>query len=310
MEIGFHIPDFVTPFRVNNILLDMVKAHPEYFHDGLKISSVFGAFPGSVWNGGRYFGGSSDIRVIKDTIKVFNDKNIPLRFTFTNPMLKKEHLGDSYCNQILRAAAGGFNEVIVMSPLLEEYIRTNYPDFPVTSSTCKQIENMDSVKDELRKGYKYVVLDYNWNNRFEELERIDPADREKCEILINPCCTAHCPRRGDHYKYIGEGQIRAWEHERNPMNKQPYKFKEWDCQFMEGDIYDITDRGNFISAETVIGKYSQMGFRHFKIEGRHAPDVYILEAYIYYMVKPEYKAKVRLEMLSLLTEGIRYFTRH
>ena len=129
MEFGFHIPDFGPHFRLNNILTSMVAVHPEYFHDGLKISSVFGTFPGMVWNGGRYLGGSAEMRSIQDIIQLFNEKNIPIRFTFTNPLIKKEHLGDSYCNQILRAAAGGFNEVIVFSPLLEEYIRENYPDY-------------------------------------------------------------------------------------------------------------------------------------------------------------------------------------
>ena len=51
MEIGFHIPDFGAHFRLNNILISAIKAHPEYFHDGLAIKSVFGTFPGTVWNG-------------------------------------------------------------------------------------------------------------------------------------------------------------------------------------------------------------------------------------------------------------------
>ena len=310
MEIGFHIPDFYTHFRLNNILIDTVNSNPEYFHDGLKISSVFGAFPGSVWNGGRFFGGYSKPQTIDAVIKTFNDKGIPLRFTFTNPMLEKEHLEDSYCNQILRAADNGFNEAIVMSPLLEDYIRENYPQYPLTSSTCKQIESVDSLKEELKKDYKYVVLDYNLNNQFEELEKIDPADRERCEILVNAVCIAHCPRRGEHYRYIGKGQIEEWEYNKAHMNGQPFQFKEWDCQYRGGSIYDIPERGNFISAEEIIEKYAPMGFKHFKLEGRHAQDINLLETYIYYMVKPEYRNMVRLSMLEQLTEGIAHFDRH
>lgn len=307
MEFGFHIPDFGAHFRLNLTLVNTLETHPEYFHDGLKISSLFGTFPGSVWNGGRYLGGSAEMRSINDIIRVFNEKDIPLRFTFTNPLLKKEHLGDSYCNQIMRAANNGLNEVIVMSPILEEYIRTNYPDYPVTSSTCKQIEDMDGVLEELKKDYKYVVLDYNWNNKFEELEKIDPADRERCEILVNPCCIANCPRRGEHYRYIGEEHIKAWEHSKNMLNKQPYKYNDFECPYINGSIYDITDRGNFVSVQTIIEKYVPMGFKNFKIEGRTTPDINLLETYIYYMVKPEYQDKLRLNMLSILTEGIEHF---
>ena len=50
-----------------------------------------------------------------------------------------------------------------------------------------------------------------------------------------------------------------------------------------------------------------MGFENFKIEGRSVPDVNILENYIYYMVKPEFRDKVRLEILLMLTREFRYF---
>lgn len=305
MEIGFHIPDFTMHLRLNHILVEMVLRHPNYFHDGLKISSLFGTFPGSVWNGGRYLGGTAEMRNIHDILKLFNDRGIPLRFTFTNPLITKEHLGDSYCNQIMRAANNGLNEVIVVSPILEEYIRKNYPDFPVTSSTCKQIEDIDGVKAELAKDYKYVVLDYNWNNKFDELEKIGSADRERCEILVNACCEPHCPRRGEHYRQIGEEQIKNWEHSKNLLNKQMYQYDNFVCPFMNRRIYDITELETHISPQAILEKYIPMGFKHFKIEGRTSNDINLLETYIYYMVKPEHQAVVRLEMLEYLTEAVR-----
>ena len=71
-------------------------------------------------------------KVVKDFVKgvtnYFNSKGIPLRFTFTNPMLEKKHLSDKFCNAIMHYADNGMNEVIVASPLLEEYIRKNYPN--------------------------------------------------------------------------------------------------------------------------------------------------------------------------------------
>lgn len=307
MEIGFHIPDFCSHFRLNNILLQTIEKKPEYFHDGLKIKSVFGAFPGSVWNGGRYLGGAAEMQSIKGVIKLFNDKGIPLRFTFTNPLIKKEHLGDSYCNQILRAANNGLNEVIVMSPVLEDYIRENFPQYPITSSTCKQIEDMDGVNAELKKDYKYVVLDYNHNNKFDALEKIAPEDRDRCEILVNACCDPRCKRRGEHYRQIGEQQIKGWEHSKNPLNKKPFEYEDFECPCMKKGIYDITELETFISPEDIINKYVPMGFRHFKIEGRTFTDINLLETYVFYMVKPEYRDRARFEMLNKLTRKIKYF---
>ena len=308
MEIGFHIPDFRMHFRLNNILISAVQHHPEYFIDGLKIKSIFGAFPGSVWNGGRYAGGTTDIKVVQGVIKMYNDIGIPLRFTFTNPLITKEHLGDSFCNQVLRAGDGGFNEVIVMSPILEDYIREHYPKYPITSSTCKQIESMDGVKDELKKDYKYVVLDYNWNNKYEELEKIDPADRERCEILVNACCEAHCPRRGEHYRQIGQSHIEAWERQKDPL-KPPYKYTEFPCPYTRRSIYNVKKLENYVSPTDVIGKYSAMGFSNFKIEGRTTADINLLETYVHYMAKPEVHDEARFMMLNQLTKSIPFFTK-
>lgn len=307
MEINFHIPDFGSNFRVNMILINTIKSHPEYFHEGIKIASVFGTFPGSVWNGGRYLGGTAEDMLIKELIKVFNDSGIPLRFTFTNPLITKEHLGDGYCNKILRYANNGFNEVIVFSPVLEEYIRENYPKFPITSSTCKQIEDMDSVIDELKKDYKYVVLDYNWNNRFDELEKIPPEYRGKCEILVNACCEPHCKRRGEHYRCIGEQQIKAWEYGKNMLNKKRYEPEAFECKHMQRGVYDIMELETVVSPEDMINKYVPMGFKHFKIEGRTAEDIKLLETYVLYMTKPEQRDRARYEMLTRLTKNVKHF---
>ncbi len=308
MEINFHIPDFTNHLHLNTILINSIKKYPEYFHDGLKIASVFGCFGGCVWNGGRYLGGVMDMRFINGITEALNEKGIPLRFTFTNPLIEKKHLGDSYCNQILRAANNGFNEVIVMSPLLEEYIRENYPKYKITSSTCKQIENMDSVNEELAKDYKYVVLDYNFNNQFDMLEQISEKDRQRCEILVNAICSPHCKRRGEHYRSIGRDQIMEWEHNRDMLSKKPFEPTDFPCEAMNRSLYDTVELSTHVSPQAIFDKYLPMGFNSFKIEGRTTPDINLLETYVYYMVKPEYQDKIRLDLLITLTgEEHRYF---
>ncbi len=308
MELHFHIPDFTFHFRLNAILVNSIRDCPQYFHDGLKISSVFGNFLGTVWNGGRLLTGSTDPNTIKNTVKYFNDRDIPLRFTFTNPLIDKNHLGDQQGNQILRAANNGFNEVIVMSPELEGYIRENYPKYPITSSTCKQIESIDGVLEELKKDYKYVVLDYNLNNKFDLLEQIPVEERGRCEILINACCVPKCPRRGEHYCTIGQQQIKEWEYKKNLLNKKPFVPDDvFECDSTNRTIYDITKFSTYVSPEDIFEKYLPMGFNQFKIEGRCTPDLEVLETYIHYMAKPEYKDILRLKMLHVLT-GKKFFT--
>lgn len=307
MEINFHIPDFTNHIYLNTILINSISKYPEYFHDGLKIASIFGNFGSCVWNGGRYLGGLLDDKFITSTAEAINSKNIPLRFTHTNPMLEKKHLGDPVCNHIMRLCNNGFNEVIVFSPLLEEYIRENYPDYPITSSTCKQIENIDGVKEELKKDYKYVVLDYNFNNRFDQLEQIDEKDRSRCELLVNACCTPKCKRRGEHYRSIGLDQIAEWEYRKNMLAKKPFEAKGFSCEFMNLGPYEISSHETYISPRDIIEKYVPMGFVNFKIEGRTIPDILLLEYYVIYMVKPEYQNKIRLDFLKTLTSKHKYF---
>ncbi|MBP5580382.1 MAG: hypothetical protein J6X85_01070, partial [Ruminococcus sp.] len=55
-----------------------------------------------------------------------------------------------------------------------------------------------------------------------------------------------------------------------------------------------------ISAEDVYGKYTDMGYSNFKIEGRMIHAVDILESYMYYLIRPEHRDRVRLRALKEL----------
>lgn len=308
MDICFHIPDFVRHCKLNLLLLSMMNEKPHYFREGVKIASVYGMFPPSVWNGGRAVFGAADEESISGVIKAFNSRGVPLRFTLTNPMLEKKHLGDPFSNKVMRMADNGLNEAIVFSPMLEEYIRKNYPGYKITSSTCKEIRNAEELNAELEKDYHYVVLDYNWNNNFEFLKGL--RHKEKCELLINACCTPNCKRRGEHYRTIGKQQIRYMDYVNTPPAMRPKSLDlgEFSCPSQQLHIYDITSLPTHISPEMIYEKYAPMGFNQFKIEGRTIPDIALAENYIYYMIRPEYKDTARLELLLALTQKIKHFT--
>lgn len=305
MSIKYHIPDFLRHFKLNMILADYMRKYPDRFYDDVKIGSVYGTFPTSLWNGGRYFEGKTDDRVIAAVIQQFNARGIPLRFTFTNPLLKKEHLSDEFCNKVLKMADNGMNEVIVFSPLLEEYIRKHYPRYKLTSSTCKQITDENELKAELEKDYSLVVLDYNHNNNFELLERL--PHKEKLELLINACCTPNCPRRAEHYRSIGEAHIKYAEFRKKHPNA-PFKGDDFYCEQMKRHLYDTVQYSTHITPESIYNRYVPMGYENFKIEGRSVPDINVLENYVYYMAKPEHRDRVRLEMMFMLLGKQKYFT--
>ncbi|HEZ7987377.1 MAG TPA: hypothetical protein RWO09_10665 [Ruminococcus sp.] len=300
MSIKFHLPDFAVHYFFNRVFIEVFKNCPEYFHDDLEIASFYGTFPQSLWNGGRSIPGTCDRAFVRTVVREFDELQIPLRFTFTNPMIKKEHLNDDFCNYVLKTAQNGINGVIVVSPILEDYIRTKYPKYKVTSSTCKRITDINDLNNETNKNYDIVVLDYDFNNKFDLLEKIQ--NKEKCEILVNACCRPNCPNRVAHYREIGNTQIAYCEHlkknKKQPFNTEDYglyKGREdiLECPYMEYDAIDVRKHSTHITPEAIFNKYLPMGFNQFKIEGRTASIFNLTEYYLYYMAKPEYRDKAR-----------------
>ena len=304
MEVKFHLPGLRRNYPLNVLFAGLLKGHPEFFREGVKIGSCFGEFPTSLWNGGRNSRGDQCGReYVNVVIKTLNDWGIPVRFTYTNMLLEKNDLFDPYCNFCMKAAHNGMNGVILVSPLLEEYVRKNYPKMKLTSSTCKQIQGVDGVNAELDKGYDMVVLDYNMNNKFDELEKI--KDKERCEILINAACEPNCPRRGAHYRHISENQKNIVKNMRLPASLQ-VELKPWECKYACGaqqNVHTIREFSTYVSPEDIWEKYVPMGFTNFKIEGRTDDIFVVLEAYCHYMIKPEYQGQVRVMMLRNMEDA-------
>ncbi|MCQ2416979.1 MAG: hypothetical protein MJ071_04100 [Oscillospiraceae bacterium] len=308
MKARFHLPDFAGHFKFNLVFTELLAKHPEFFREGVEIASVYGAFPPALWNGGRIQTGNCDPRFIKGVLKAFNDRGIPLRFTFTNPILEEKHLEDAFCNAVMRYADNGLNEVIVASPLLEEYIRKQYPRFKITSSTCKRIINRDELYSEVEKDYHIVVIDYDLNHDFETLRRI--TDKKKCELLVNAVCNPSCPTRSEHYRVIGRQQMIVAQHmKKNPnapidMEKvqrdYPGILRFDDCPCTGRNLFDIKGLKNHITPEEIWNQYIPMGFEQFKIEGRTSEILNLTEHYMYYMVQPEYRDEARFTFLKWL----------
>lgn len=279
--------------------LNLQKQYPDYFRDGVKVVSFFGSFPFSLWNGGRLIvNDQCDAEFVKRVVSSINGKGIPVRYTFTNPLIKEEDLDDAFCNYCMKVADNGMNEVLVFSPLLEEYIREKYPSFKIDSSTCKELRDVEQLNAELEKDYRYVVLDYNMNNNWDLLENIH--HKEKIEVLVNALCIPNCPRRGDHYKNIAINQKIMEQNKKLPKERQK-KIVPWTCEYGDRNcIHTIQDYSTYVSPEMIWEKYVPMGINNFKIEGRTANIFSLVETYAHYMIKPEHQGEVRVLMLKNL----------
>ena len=143
-KIKFHLPGLSYNFPLNMLLVDLLKTKPEFFHEGVEIGSFFGEFPTSLWNGGRFaYGVQCPEEMVRYAVKTINDLGIPVRYTYTNPIIFEEDLADPYCNFCMQVGDNGMNEVMILSPILEKYIREKYPSYKHNSSTCKEIKDID-----------------------------------------------------------------------------------------------------------------------------------------------------------------------
>ena len=52
-KVRFHLPGVRYNFPLNMFWISLLKTQPEFFREGVEIASVFGAFPISLWNGGK-----------------------------------------------------------------------------------------------------------------------------------------------------------------------------------------------------------------------------------------------------------------
>jgi len=299
LPVRFHLPGLRYNYPLNMFWVNMLKQYPEYFREGIEIGSFFGCFPMSLWNGGRLIAHDQcDAAFVKSVVKNINALGIPVRYTFNNTLIDKSELEDPFCNFCMDVANNGMNEVMIYSPVLEEYLREKYPNFKYNSSTCKEIKDIDTLNKEIEKDYQYVVLDYNLNNRWDLVDGVE--HKEKLEVLVNTLCVPNCKRRGDHYKNIAKNQRIILKNRQLPKDKQ-IPIEPWYCEYGDHNcIHTIQEYPTFISVEQIYNDYLPRGINNFKIEGRTAYLFSLIDTYCYYMIKPEYVGQARLLLIKNL----------
>lgn len=287
-SVYWHLPGFCKFFQLNQMICSYMKNRPEMFRDGYRIGSVYGTFPGAIWNGGRAVFGIAAKAQIEQILRVFNDMDVPVRFTWTNSLIEEKHVNDTYCNLIMKLADNGKNQVLVNTRVLEDYIREHYPNFDYISSTTKRITNLDEIRSELEKGYRLVVLDYDLNHNEEVLKALEP-EASRIEILVDEICYPNCPLRKNHYRDESKAQL---EYDTNGVFRCPNtKTKPSFAESMK--------RPAFIGNDS-IDSYIKRGYRNFKLVGRGLPQEMVLDSYMYYLVKDRYRDELKAKLIKAL----------
>ncbi len=281
----FHLPGLFEFYELYKIFLPLFFEHREYFYPWCDIGSVYGAPAACVWGGGRIGFGENNANEVAALMREYG---ISSRLTFSNDLLRAEHLSDRQCNALCKRFeknGKAENGIIICSDLLLSHIRRNYPDFYFVSSTTKVITEPALLTDELnRQEFRYVVPDFRLNKQFEYFGNLSQELKNKVEFLCNECCYIGCTARKACYENVSRkalGEECADHICSSPHAREGYVFS----RAMQSPA--------FIGTEDIQNVYLPMGFSEFKIEGRSLGSAMILEFLLYYMTKPEYRLQVR-----------------
>ena len=286
--VYYHLPGLFEFYELYRVFLPLFQEHREYFYEGCDIGSIYGAPADCLWGGGRV--GSGDGEPWK-VLGLMREYGISARLTFSNSLLRREHLSDGKCNALCRLFAedaGPRNGVIVHSELLLHFLQETYPSLYFVSSTTKVLTDFQQLQQELaREDFLYVVPDFRLNKAFEPLNRLPVEQKNKVEFLCNECCWFGCEDRKACYEAVSRKNLGEPGPEHRcaaPDAQNGYRFSK-----------AMTNPG-FIGVEEIWNTYVPMGFSQFKIEGRGLGSALVLEFLLYYLTKPEYQLHVREEI--------------
>lgn len=287
MTAHFHLPGLFEFYDLYKAFLPLYRNHREWFYDWCDIASIYGSPSDCLWGGGRVGFGEADAEEVFELMKEFG---ISSRLTFSNSLLKEEHLSEKKCNELCRLFENApvKNGVIVYSDLLLDYLKRNFPGFYFVSSTTKVLTDFSDFKMELaRNDFSFVVLDFRLNKKIEKLEALDEGLKNKVEFLCNECCSPFCQERKICYENVSRknlGHECSDHHCAAPDGDKGYRFSS----AMKSPL--------FIGIDDIQNKYLKMGFSNFKIEGRGLGSAMVLEFLLYYLVRPKYQINVREEI--------------
>lgn len=284
----YHLPGLFEFFDFYRVLLPLYREHRDFFYEWCDIGSIYGAPADCIWGGGRVGFGDDDPH---DVFGLLDQYGISACLTFSNSLLRAEHLTDRKCNKLCSLLAENTNTkngIIIHSDLLLDYLKQRYADLYFVSSTTKVITDFDSFEKELRRDdFKYVVPDFRLNKKFNLLESLSNSEKAKVEFLCNECCSFLCKDRKECYENVSRKNLgeNCPDHIcRSRGGDKGYRFSE------------AMKNPGFISVDDILDIYMPLGFSQFKIEGRGLGSALLLEFILYYMTKPEYRLNVREEI--------------
>ena len=155
----YHLPGLFEFYELYCVFLPLYRKHREYFYEWCEISSIYGSPADCIWGGGRAGFGSGNP---EEALELMKEYGISARLTFSNSLLREEHLSDRKCNELCKLfeeTGQKRNGVIIYSDLLLDYIKKHYKGLYFVSSTTKVLTNFEEFLNEVKKEIRTDLLD-------------------------------------------------------------------------------------------------------------------------------------------------------
>ena len=285
MKAFYHLPGLFEFYELYRLFLPLYRSHREYFYDWCEIGSIYGAPADCLWGGGRVGFGEAKA---DEVAMLMREYGVSSRLTFSNSLLRAEHLSDRNCNALCALFENNGtakNGVILTSELLLGYLRQNYPGFSFVSSTTKVLTAFEQLETELgRAEFDAVVPDFRLNKAFDRLFALPDEKKKKLEFLCNECCDFACTERRACYENVSRKTLgeNCEDHVcASPDAAGGYRFSA------------AMKNPGFIGIGDIQNIYLPNGFSQFKLEGRSLGSAIVLEFLLYYLTKPDCQLNVR-----------------
>ncbi len=294
-------------FAKFSLIADVIRYSKAHFHVDLPIRYVHGA-PEVIWNAGRYSSCRPDLDQAERIFRFLNQHGIGAALTFSNHLIRREHLDDPTCNALLERLnrRSDLNAVIVAGDLLSEYIAARYPGIRQIASVIKTtVENgrgnIDYYKT-LEKRFDRYVLHPDDNMNLRLIEQLDPS---KVELLVNEECTLNYPNRARHYEIQARRHCNNWLPPETDKDRIAKLREEQvaEKQLFERELTHLLENqcrqyrlasGNALRncnvAPVEMKRLYDKGIRFFKLQGRNQPPFPYLVDLCRYIFEPQVMA--------------------
>lgn len=286
--INFSLPDYYGHPELVFEFLRLQKEKPEIFIENRKIDSIYG-FPGHLsWSGGREVGCKMDPMNVYRLINDYRHRHpdIKIRHTCTNSLIDQYEIYNKASNNFIQYCEREGDSIIANSDILIEYIKDKYPKYDIVYSTTRGAFSLEEINRLTEDPKHTVVIHYNDNHNFPLFSALKHP--EQVELIAADICKSNCPYRQIHYESISEIQ-------QGVPSRVGHEFRcVWDTS---ENFYDVIQLPHAITNQDIDFYYKEFGINHYKMAGRNERIPLVIEAFLYYLIKPEFHNRIRQDLL-------------